>query len=59
MPKCPFRKKETIKLDYNVSDYASARGKPDKIIKTEEFGECDYSCMAFDDGLCLMMKGSN
>ena len=54
-----FAAAQTVKLGYNSSDYANARGKPDKITKTEEFSECDCSCMAYDGGLCLMMKGNN
>lgn len=55
---CPFKKETTIKVEYNCSDYANARGKPGTVVKTEEFGDCSCSCMAYDDGICLMVKGN-
>ena len=54
---CPFKKRVITTIEYKCSDYANARGKPGEIVKTEEFKECDmHCCMAYDGGICLMMK---
>ena len=54
----PFRKLIMTKVEYNYSNYANARGKPEETIKTEEFKECDMNCMAYDGGICKMMEGN-
>ena len=55
---CPFKKQIVTTIEYNCSDYANARGKPGKVVKKEEFGECDICCMAYDGGICKMMEGN-
>ena len=53
---CPFRKKVTTTIEYGTN--WPKEGKPKSIVKEEEFCDCEYSCKAYDGGICQMMKGS-
>lgn len=53
---CPFKK--SIKTEIIYGTAWPKEGKPNYINKTEEFKECDMSCMAYDGGICLMMEGN-